>query len=565
MIILKNKKLLYFFIIFLFSFLISKSVKAITIIQKESQNDKTCSEVCRQYELECQGITTSATTTNNSYCSVGDTPDTCEQYTGNCNTILYDEDFNGCDFGYSNCSNFPEKQASWTNCNCYQDYNKLLDLNYYDGSNSEYWYAQVPIVQTFSPNQTNITAITFKTNIYSCQRYNNYLPCQNIQFHLCKGNFATSTYNNWNGGIETSCETLIASTTQNIYCGDNTISFPQPLQLFQNSNYWWSINKSCSVSGAGSYLMSTVATQPKSYHSYNPYWSTGSTPLYFKTYYSQNFAYVNFVPFVSGVGGISSGGVYKDFDFWQAQFSYNPYIGSLTTNQYETTLQAHYGTSTSQFSYSDSSNITYLIGKNYPVNVSIAKTWPLNNGKYFAFLQLVDNETSEVIASSSIITFWIDNLNGSSTFVEFPTYSPLTYLDICKDVATSTGGLDDIRYGIECGFKKIVFWSFYPSQDSVKNLNGSFNNFKNEFPFSAYFGLIDTVKNSISTSTMTTNGTLKMPFINKTGDFITLNIMSSTSMPNLIGQTNTNLFRNSITWIIWLMVAFIIFIQFKKI
>jgi hypothetical protein len=44
-----------------------------------------------------------------------------------------------------------------------------------------------------------------------------------------------------------------------------------------------------------------------------------------------------------------------------------------------------------------------------------------------------------------------------------------------------------------------------------------------------------------------------------------LPVLSSSSLPNLIGGTNANLFRNSISWIIWILVAFLIFITFKKI
>jgi hypothetical protein len=59
------------------------------------------------------------------------------------------------------------------------------------------------------------------------------------------------------------------------------------------------------------------------------------------------------------------------------------------------------------------------------------------------------------------------------------------------------------------------------------------------------------------------SGGLGMPFIDTGGDFTILPIISSTTLPNAIGEANTGLFRSTIQWIMWLSVAILIYIQVR--
>jgi hypothetical protein len=132
--------------------------------------------------------------------------------------------------------------------------------------------------------------------------------------------------------------------------------------------------------------------------------------------------------------------------------------------------------------------------------------------------------------------------------------------EVCSGIATST-----IMGGIECGFKKVMMWAVTPSQGAMTSLYNSYLDMKEAFPFNAYFGLTDALTEGIGTTTPTMDDNFSMPFITATGTVYMLPIVSSSSMPRLIGQNNTNLFRNSITWILWLMAGSLIFFQFKRI
>lgn len=132
--------------------------------------------------------------------------------------------------------------------------------------------------------------------------------------------------------------------------------------------------------------------------------------------------------------------------------------------------------------------------------------------------------------------------------------------DICQNIATST-----YIGQIECSLKKTGYWLFYPSKNSVDSIKNNFNDLKNSFPFNAFFDLTDIMESSIASTTTDMSGSFDVPMITATGTYYMLPVLSSSSVPNLIGQTNTNLIRNTISWIMWCMTAYIIFMTFKKI
>jgi hypothetical protein len=137
---------------------------------------------------------------------------------------------------------------------------------------------------------------------------------------------------------------------------------------------------------------------------------------------------------------------------------------------------------------------------------------------------------------------------------------------ICEGIATSTGITDlHIDGDINCGARKAFYWAFYPGNGSLNSLENSYTSLKKAFPFSAFFGLTDALDTGIASTTLNATGTLQMPFINTSGHYVMITVLNASSTPNLIGQTNATLFRNSIKWFLWLAVAFIIFLTFKKI
>jgi len=170
------------------------------------------------------------------------------------------------------------------------------------------------------------------------------------------------------------------------------------------------------------------------------------------------------------------------------------------------------------------------------------------------------------LATSTITYFEIDTINGVKTFPDIPNLDIDVLEHICDDVATSSGStFDDFRYGIECGARKLMYWVIYPSDTVTAKLQTAYDELKATFPFSAYFGLTDTITESATSTATNMAGTLQIPFINTSGDFIMLDVLTASSMPNMIGQTNATLFRNTLSWLMWIAVAFLIFITFKKI
>lgn len=188
----------------------------------------------------------------------------------------------------------------------------------------------------------------------------------------------------------------------------------------------------------------------------------------------------------------------------------------------------------------------------------------ISNGNYTITAKPIMKETTYIIPQGSI-TFNI----ASSTFSDgsailIPTdITPETCLfDIseCDDIDFA-----DFYGGVACGFKKSAIWALCPSENSLQSLSNAYSELKNSFPFNAFFDLTTTVSNAISTTTPTANNTIEMPFINKSGDFVMIPVLSSSSLPNLIGNNNNNLFRNSLKWILWCLASFVIFITIKKI
>jgi len=75
-------------------------------------------------------------------------------------------------------------------------------------------------------------------------------------------------------------------------------------------------------------------------------------------------------------------------------------------------------------------------------------------------------------------------------------------IDPCfGEVASSTGTFDDLRYGVECGLRKVAQWLTCPSDESVIAFGRAYNALQNEFPMSVYNQFERTMATDNSTST----------------------------------------------------------------
>ena len=196
-------------------------------------------------------------------------------------------------------------------------------------------------------------------------------------------------------------------------------------------------------------------------------------------------------------------------------------------------------------------------------NYSQSVYLPDGNYNYIAFL---NNSTSNINNIDYYQYSWPFVVGSSTERISqfLPPFQPnmpndLTETTICKNIDTTT-----IMGSIECAFRKLIYWSIIPSNDSINGLTDSYNKLKLSFPLNAFFGLTDAIKVGLATST-TLNDNLGIPFIKDTGEIYILPILSSTSLPNLIGTENTNLFRTTLGWLLWIGAGILVYLTFKKI
>ena len=184
------------------------------------------------------------------------------------------------------------------------------------------------------------------------------------------------------------------------------------------------------------------------------------------------------------------------------------------------------------------------------------------DGNYRLYGNLVNTQTGLMSTTSNKIDF----VTGTTTIFtgagdqKYQTGSLLTTEQVCNGIDTTT-----FFGGVECGFKKVIAWSFTPNSGTIDNLKSSYTNLQGAFPFTVFFKLTNTISGAISSTTLSRNGTFDVVMINKQKQLITVPVLSSSSMPKLIGQINTDLIRNTISWFMWLAIAFLIFLQFKNI
>lgn len=156
------------------------------------------------------------------------------------------------------------------------------------------------------------------------------------------------------------------------------------------------------------------------------------------------------------------------------------------------------------------------------------------------------------------------NINASSTIPQVfkDCNDPIT---LCNDIELSTGITDLHIWGdLECGLKHVGCLLFQPSDQSILNFTLSFEQIKQSFPFNSFFGITSAFQEGL-TATSTNDNMFPIPFITATGTITTMDIMGSSTLPNLIGSTNNNTFRTSLIYFAWLLDGLIIYLTVRKI
>lgn len=202
------------------------------------------------------------------------------------------------------------------------------------------------------------------------------------------------------------------------------------------------------------------------------------------------------------------------------------------------------------------------LGDTASTSGEIIKPATFVDGQYNWYAQLVDAYTANTMATSTLENFTINLFSGVNFLSPCADYFSG---DICAGIATSSSITDLHLFGdMECGFKKAGLWAFCPSQSSVQGIYLAYQDFKTVFPFNAFFGVTDAISSAIATTTPT-DSSFSIPFPTATGTISMLPIISTSSIPNLIGADNNSLFRLTIGWIFWILAAILIFLQLKSI
>lgn len=132
--------------------------------------------------------------------------------------------------------------------------------------------------------------------------------------------------------------------------------------------------------------------------------------------------------------------------------------------------------------------------------------------------------------------------------------------DLCID-----DDLNTIQGQVSCAAKTAAAWCFQPSQSAMDKLGTSWVGLKGAFPFNMFYGLTDSVINTIASTTMNQNDTIGLPMIDGDKNIEIMPVLSSSSMANAIGTENTNTIRSTFIWIAWAMIAFLIFVEIRYI
>jgi hypothetical protein len=80
----------------------------------------------------------------------------------------------------------------------------------------------------------------------------------------------------------------------------------------------------------------------------------------------------------------------------------------------------------------------------------------------------------------------------------------IDYDSVCSDIATTSDGFwDGVRYGIECGFRKLTYWAFTVKPSTYVRLDNAKNDILQEIPFNlfAYTKGVMEIASSTATST----------------------------------------------------------------
>lgn len=262
----------------------------------------------------------------------------------------------------------------------------------------------------------------------------------------------------------------------------------------------------------------------------------------------------------------------------------NTYFGGLAYIEIERCLNVGCSTTTPYF-FTDYTGATstksYILSK----TITIASSTNTVGRSLFTIANeswRISSSTREVYKITptyfNIGTSEMTTGNPTAQAVNWVAYDEQPPLPECVDKVFDGSTVCDI-YDLEaltgqilCGFTygtgQTLFWLFNPSCSSLDYIISGYNNFKGAFPFNAYYDLVDALDVAINSVATSSTSTIGIPFIDKdatsSNKFYILPVISSSSIDNAIGTENANVFRTTIGYLIWIIVAWIVYLIISK-
>lgn len=379
--------------------------------------------------------------------------------------------------------------------------------------------------QTFVPSYNFISSITFWNNVND--------------FYICQGN----PININAAGCGSNFQAFHGTSSAAHY------TFSNPISVIPGNVYFFKVVNS------QTFKLCLVPTNCTNYPLGHAWYGSSESAMAEHTDYDIYFIEYTFEtldPWISMITPESGHIPYKDFPNWQ--FLYNTDYGSPTSTVWS--IYTWYGTSSSVPTYFDREDV---FNDYHGILVPAVKHYPLANGHYYVYGELTKN--GAVVATTSQIDFYINNISGDSNFLGGITWhdtstNAIDISMICDDIDTDT-----ILGMIECSFKRVIAWTFIPNGEAITDLQNSSDLIKTKFPFSTFFDLTTIVSNAIATTSTSTQESIGIPFIRKTAtstQYYIMPVITSTTMSNTIGSANASLWRTGIGYVIWVCTGAII-------
>lgn len=395
--------------------------------------------------------------------------------------------------------------------------------------------------QYFTPTKNNVSSLTLRANTASSS--------SDWLLYFCHGDYDASVTWQENGKCEGNGQTelmAIAYYDRNIIAGLNNFDFPDfQITNFDGKNYFW-LQPIHGVAGI-------VGWRSDNTNPYDGGWAiVGPNPTgidwKFRLFYESSFIPdVTIIELPEWSGTVQIGA--------EVGLVYNE-NGSCFINE-PCALRVNYG-------FDSIGDIIYLNDyygdQTETINCLASSTLP---NAYFLRVDL--DVPMQTVPGKKKYCIYHEKINDNFLYcdltvnwVEDNTVDYFALYDcenVCEGMATTS-----LFYSIECGLKKIVCWAFMPQKDTLGVVVDSITEIENSFPFNTVFSFLNIANEAFSTTTQP-DSTLGIPFVDKEGELYILPVISSTSMPNAIGEENTALFRRTIGYIVWICVIIIVVVQ----